>query len=180
VEVNGQKYHGDKILIATGGRPLIPDVPGAHLGISSDGFFDLEVVPKKGIISIINKSVVISGSGYIGVEIAGILQALGSQVHFISRTERILRTFDSLLGSTLMEEMTKTGVKFHTKTSVAEVSLSPFLFDNQNQVKEGENGIRIVKLANGDVIEADVLLWAIGRVPNTDKLQLDKSGVKSV
>ncbi len=91
VEVDGERYSADHVVIATGGRPTVPDVPGARYGITSDGFFELEAQPRK---------VAIVGAGYIAVELAGVLHALGSEVTIVLRRERLLGSFDPLLRET--------------------------------------------------------------------------------
>ncbi|KHJ85252.1 pyridine nucleotide-disulfide oxidoreductase, partial [Oesophagostomum dentatum] len=85
VEVNGQKYRGKQTLIAVGGYPTIPDIPGAEYGTDSDGFFELETLPKKSVVV---------GAGYIAVELAGVLANLGSDTHLLIRYDKVLRTFD--------------------------------------------------------------------------------------
>ncbi|KAF8520176.1 glutathione-disulfide reductase [Hysterangium stoloniferum] len=150
----------ENICIAVGGRPTIPSsdqIPGAELGISSDGFFDLEDQPKR---------VAVVGAGYIAVELAGIFNTLGSETHLLIRHERILRTFDPALQDTLTNWMEHTGVKFHKKTNVVRV--------------EGQKGSPLtVHTDNGEKIEVDVVLWAIGRQAETDDLGLDSVNVKT-
>lgn len=156
---DGTKYSlkADNICIATGGRPTKPtNIPGAELGIVSDDFFDLEEQPKR---------VVVVGGGYIAVELAGVFHALGSEVDIIIRGDRILRSFDHDLAGTLMPWMEHTGIRIHQKTNVKKV--------------EGEKGGPLtVHLDDGSPIEADCLLWAIGRHANTEALELEKLGVK--
>lgn len=152
--------HADKITIATGGRPTIPSeetIPGANLGIDSDGFFDLEEQPKR---------VAVVGAGYIAVELAGVLNALGSETHLIIRHDRVLRTFDPVIQDTLTPWMEKTGIHLHKMTKVVKV--------------QGERGKTLtVHTDKGDAIEVDVLLWSIGRHANTEGLGLEKIGVKT-
>ena len=140
--------HADQITIATGGRPTIPSdetIPGASLGIDSDGFFDLEDQPKR---------VAVVGAGYIAVELAGVLHALGSETHLIIRHDRVLRTFDPAIQDTITPWMEKTGIHLHKTTNIVKV--------------EGEKGKTLmVHTDKGDKIEVDVLLWAIGRHANT-------------
>lgn len=88
IEVNGEQYSADHILIATGGRPEVPAIPGAELGIDSDGFFELQSQPKR---------VAVVGAGYIAVEIAGVMQALGSETHLVVRKHAPLRNFDPMI-----------------------------------------------------------------------------------
>jgi glutathione reductase (NADPH) len=104
VDVGGARYTAPHILIASGGAPTIPDVPGKELGIDSDGFFALEALPKKAAIV---------GSGYVAVELAGILRALGAEVHLLIRHGEFLRSFDASIRAQLMEEMGKPGADIH-------------------------------------------------------------------
>ncbi|KAI9279253.1 glutathione-disulfide reductase [Umbelopsis sp. AD052] len=149
-----------KILIAVGGHPIIPDVPGADLGISSDGFFDLEQQPKR---------VAVIGTGYIGVELAGIFHTLGSEVTIFSRTKQILRSFDPIIKDTLLKEMESTGVNFAFDADVRGLS------------RDGPEGspIKVHYTTAGTQAEGDFdcVLWAVGRVPNTKILNLDAAGV---
>lgn len=162
---NGDKateVQAKKILIAVGGHPIIPDVPGAELGISSDGFFDLEHQPKR---------VAVVGTGYIGVELAGIFHTLGSQVTIFSRTHQILRTFDPIIKDTLLKEMQNVGVDFVFESDVRGLSRngpegSPIKVHYASAGKEGET-------------EFDCVLWAVGRSPNTKQLNLDSVGVQT-
>lgn len=153
VSVNGENYTGKHFLIATGGRPMIPNIPGADLGIDSDGFFELESLPK---------SVAISGSGYIAVELAGVLNALGSDVHLYLRKERTLRAFDAGLATVLEAEMEQAGITIHKHTEVKSVA------------KKGDSLNVTCSQGNDRVVET--LIWAIGRLPNT-AIGLEKAGV---
>lgn len=158
----GQEPHTietDHICVAVGGHPTIPseqEIPGASLGITSDGFFDLEDQPKR---------VVVVGAGYIAVELAGVLNSLGTETHLLIRGDTVLRTFDPAIQSVLTPWMEHTGVKLHRRTKVTKV--------------EGQPGNLIVHTDRGDKIETDVLLWAIGRQANTKNLGLDKIGIKT-
>ncbi|EJU05810.1 glutathione-disulfide reductase [Dacryopinax primogenitus] len=147
----------DTFYIAVGGRPGIPkDVPGAELGITSDGFFELEHRPKR---------VCVVGAGYIAVELAGIFHTLGSDVHLMIRHEKVLRTFDPMLQDVLTDWLVHTGVDLHKNTLVTKV--------------EGQKGGPLTVFTNdGKSVEVDCLLWAIGRHPSTESLNLDKIGVK--
>mmetsp|Transcript_46659 Transcript_46659/g.117544 ORF Transcript_46659/g.117544 Transcript_46659/m.117544 type:complete len:451 (-) Transcript_46659:115-1467(-) len=156
VRVGDQTISGKKILIATGGRPSAPKVPGAELGIDSDGFFDLEAVPAR---------CAVVGAGYIAVELAGILNALGSKVNLVIRQKEFLRTFDHQVRSILMEEMEKAGV------NVVKESLT-------KQVSKGANGKLNLETTSGVILpDLDTVLWAIGRVPNTE-IKLENAGVE--
>ena len=114
VEVNGEKITADHILIATGGRPSHPDIPGAEYGIDSDGFFDLTEMPKR---------VAVVGAGYIAVEIAGVMNALGAETHLFVRKHAPLRTFDPLIVETLVEVMETEGPVLH-KESIPKEAVS--------------------------------------------------------
>lgn len=156
VSVNGDTLTADHILIATGGRPAHPDIEGAELGIDSDGFFELTELPKR---------VAIVGGGYIGVELAGVLNALGVESHLIVRGDCILKNFDSDIVATLSDTMANNGITFHYQTTPTKI------------VKNTRHSLSIF-LKDKDHLTVDCLIWAIGREPNTDKLQLDKVGVK--
>ncbi|KAI0781409.1 glutathione reductase [Trametes elegans] len=149
----------DKVCVATGGRPTIPsdeEIPGASLGINSDGFFDLEEQPKR---------VAVVGAGYIAVELAGVLHTLGSEVTMLIRGETVLRTFDPVLGETLTNWMKHTGIGFRHGAHVKRV--------------EGVKGQELtVHLESGEQLKVDTLLWAIGRHANTEGLGLEELGVK--
>ncbi|CAO3632593.1 unnamed protein product [Mucor fragilis] len=149
---------GKNILIATGGHAIIPKVPGAELGITSDGFFQLESQPKR---------VAVVGTGYIGVELAGIFHALGSDVTIFSRTKQILRKFDTIIKDTLLEQMQKTGVNFAFDSKVT-------------ALKKSDTGIIVEYEAAGQKgeLEVDTVLWAVGRASNTEGLNVAAAGVK--
>lgn len=145
----------DHILIATGGRPSRPDIEGAEHGIDSDGFFALKALPKR---------VAIVGSGYIGVELAGVMNSLGAETHLVVRGESILKNFDKEITTTLSEIMHNDGIVFHYKT------------EPQKIVKNAGNSLSIA-LNSGDTLSVDCLIWATGREPATDTINLDKAGV---
>jgi glutathione reductase (NADPH) len=156
VEVNGTVYTADHILIATGGRPHVPDVPGAQFGITSDGFFELEDIPKK---------VAVVGAGYIAVELAGMLQTLGADVTIIIRHKEFLRSFDQMLRSTLMEEMKEKGPRVVTETNVKSVT------------RNADNTLTL-STDKQELSGFDCLIWAIGRLPNVEQLALEKASVR--
>ncbi|KAI7889865.1 uncharacterized protein EV154DRAFT_513142 [Mucor mucedo] len=159
-ETESIEVQAKKILVATGGHPLIPDIPGAHYGIDSDGFFDLEHQPKR---------VAVIGTGYIGIELAGIFNTLGTQTTVFSRTKQILRSFDSIIKDNLLKEMQSVGVNFAFDAKVTAL------------VRENETGpITIQYEADGkaDTLEVDTVLWAVGRLPNIKKLNLKSAGVE--
>lgn len=151
-------YTAENIVIATGGRPHFPPGIGiAEYCISSDEFFDLDELPAVAVIV---------GAGYIAVELAGVLNSLGSEVHLVLRKGRALREFDPMISEGLDVEMTNAGIHVHRNTNgVAEVTKVVTL-DQDN-----ENGKKNVTLCNGDVIYGvDIVLMAAGRVPNTERL----------
>ena len=156
IEVNGEHYSADHILIATGGTPTIPNIPGAEYGIDSDGFFALNEQPKR---------VAVVGAGYIAVEVAGVLHALGSETHLFVRKHAPLRNFDPMLSEALMESMATDGPSLHTH-SIPE------------SVTKNADGSLTLKLENGESYEVDTLIWAIGRRPSTDKIGLENTDVK--
>nr|WP_086939231.1 glutathione-disulfide reductase [Thaumasiovibrio occultus] len=155
VEVNGEHYTADHILIAVGGEPTIPNIPGAEHGIDSNGFFELNAQPKR---------TAVIGAGYIAVEIAGVLSALGTDTHLFVRKESPLRSFDPMIIETLVEVMNAEGPTLHTHSVPKEV------------VKEAD-GTLTLHFENGEQHNTDTLIWAIGRHPTTDKINLAATGV---
>jgi glutathione reductase (NADPH) len=156
VQVGERIVSAEKILIATGGRPWVPDIPGSELGITSDEAFHLEELPEK---------VVVFGGGFIACEFAGIFNGLGSQVTQVYRGEQILRGFDDDVRETLAGEMQKKGIDIILQANVIELS-------------RRSDGQIDVKLDNGDVMQADTVMFATGRVPNVKGLGLRDAGVK--
>lgn len=155
IEVNGEHYTADHILIAVGGRPTIPNIPGAEHGIDSNGFFELDAQPKR---------TAVIGAGYIAVEIAGVLHALGTDTHLFVRKESPLRSFDPMIIDTLVEVMDKEGPTLHTHSVPKEV------------VKEADGSLTL-HFENGESHNTDLLIWAIGRHPATDAINLAATGV---
>ena len=156
VEVAGERYTAPHILIATGGHALYPNIPGSEYGITSDGFFELDEVPKR---------TAVIGAGYIAIEVAGVLNALGSDTHLFVRKDRPLRTFDKDIVDVLVYEMAKSGPTLHTQANSTEV------------VKNADDSLTI-SFDNGETITVDCLIWAIGRAANTSGFGLEKTGVK--
>lgn len=156
VEVAGERYTAPNILIATGGHALYPNIPGSEYGITSDGFFELDEVPKR---------TAVIGAGYIAIEVAGVLNALGSDTHLFVRKDRPLRTFDKDIVDVLVDEMAKSGPTLHTHANATEV------------VKNADDSLTI-SFDNGETITVDCLIWAIGRAANTSGFGLEKTGVK--
>lgn len=155
VEVNGEHYTADHITIATGGEPMIPDVPGAGYGIDSDAFFDLTERPNR---------VAVLGAGYIAVELAGVLNALGSETHLLVRRHKPLRSFDDMLSDTLVEIMATEGPQLHTGCVPREIT------------KENDGSLT-VHLENGQDLNVDMVIWAAGRKPHTSGINLAAAGV---
>jgi glutathione reductase (NADPH) len=154
VEVDGDTFTTERILIATGGRPFIPPIPGAELGITSDQIFHLEKQPEK---------IAIMGGGYIAVEFAGIFNGLGTEVTLHYRGPVFLRGFDDDLRVALAEEMRKRGIDLKFNSSVDRIECRGDRFG--------------IALDSGEEFDADQLLCAIGRVPNTAGLGLEEIGV---
>ncbi|MGB5332602.1 MAG: glutathione-disulfide reductase [Woeseiaceae bacterium] len=155
VEVAGRKYQAERIAIATGGRPIVPDIAGAELGITSDGFFELEERPER---------VLVVGSGYISVELAGVLNALGSETQVVVRKEGVLRSFDKMLSKELMEAMRNSGIAIDTGAI-------------PESVQQTGDGIVMHAVDGRSFGPVDTLIWAVGRSPNTEMLEVANAGV---
>lgn len=155
VEIGGDTFTAERILIATGSRPFIPPIPGAELGITSDQVFHLESRPEK---------IIIMGGGYIAVEFAGIFNGLGSEVTLNYRGPLFLRGFDDDIRITLAEEMRKRGIDLRFNSLV-------------DRIECAGSGYAVT-LSSGEKVESDQLLCAIGRVPNTAGLGLEEVGVE--
>jgi glutathione reductase (NADPH) len=158
LSVNNQLYQADHIIIATGGEPALPNINGIQHVIDSDGFFSLNKLPNK---------VAIIGSGYIGVELAGVLQALGSETHLLMRGQKPLSRFDSMLSDTLLEIMNKQGVNTHANHKAHLIELQ-------------SDGRKKIVCHSGSVIQdIDVVIAAVGRRPKTGNLNLNKIQVNT-
>jgi glutathione reductase (NADPH) len=155
IEVEGRRYTARHIVIATGGRPTVPDLPGAALGITSDGFFDLQQRPAR---------VAVIGSGYIACELASSFHELGSEVEHFIRKDHLLTHFDVMLGKSLMREIRAQGITLHDH--VVPMALRE------------EGGRKTLVAADGrEFAGFDTVLWAIGRDPNVRDLGLAQAGV---
>jgi glutathione reductase (NADPH) len=155
LEVAGQRYRADHTVIASGGRPLVPELPGAHLGITSDGFFGLTQCPRR---------VAVIGAGYIAVELAAVLRALGSEVSMLLRREQLLESFDSMLRDHLMEAMLADGIDILPSTQVQEI--------------QRQDGLLTLACDRGRRNAGfDTVLWAIGRRANVEDLNLPAVGL---
>ena len=147
----------DHILIATGGAPLLPEIPGAQLGITSDGFFQLEARPQR---------VAVVGSSYIGIELTGIFAGLGANTTLVLRGDAALRTFDPMLGETILNILREEGVEVLTR-----VALGALARDAQGALQiEARDGRRLGPF--------DCVLWAIGRGASVQDLALARAGVQ--
>lgn len=151
------------ILIATGSTPVIPaDVPGAQHGITSDEFFDIEDLPPK---------TAIVGAGYIGVELVGILNSIGVETHLFIRGDKFLRKFDPMVQETMTKRYEDVGVKIHKNHAG---------FEKVEKLSDGKGKEKKLRLTgkDGEVMEVNELLWAIGRSPQVKDLGLSEIGVK--
>jgi glutathione reductase (NADPH) len=151
----GREVTADKILIATGARPQMPNLPGIEHAISSNEVFHLEELPKR---------IVISGGGYIANEFAGIFNEFGTKVTLVNRTDVILRQYDQQIVDRLMQISLRKGIDFKFHTTI-------------DRIDRVDNGKLHVSMTGCDDIEADQVLFATGRVPNTEGLGLGEAGV---
>ncbi len=155
VEVDGRRYTAQRILVATGGRPWRPGIVGAELCMSSDDALDRSELPRH---------VTIVGGGYIAVEFAGIYRAAGCDVTMLLRDRGVLRGFDDDIRTHLAEQMVVAGIEFREHTEVESVA------------REGD--ALQVRLASGVAVATDAVLFATGRVPNTEGIGLAELGVE--
>jgi len=157
IQVDGRKISADKILIAVGARPFIPDIPGIEYAITSREMFHLPYLPKR---------LAIIGGGYIGVEFASMMNALGCRVTVVDTDETVLEGFDDDIRAYLQESLSKRGIKFITNSTATEI-------------KHYEEGLLLtVSGKYKKTIAADTILVATGRAPNTEKLDLDNASVE--
>ena len=154
VEVNGQRFEARHVLVATGGHPLIPEVPGGELAVSSNEMFDLPVFPNH---------LVVVGAGYIACEMASIFRGLGAEVTQLVRGPQLLRGFDADVSAFVMDEMRKKGVAIRLQSKIESMQATA-------------DGVA-VRLHDGEVLRADTVLHATGRAPNTAGLGLREAGV---
>ncbi len=154
VQVAGQTYTAENILLATGGRPSVPGIPGGEHAVVSDAMFDLDAFPHR---------LLVVGGGYIACEFASIFNGLGSHVTQIYRGTQVLRGFDDDVRNFLAQEVRKAGVDLRLETDVASILHTPAGLE--------------VRLSNGGTLAVDQVLYAIGRVPNVQGLGLAAAGV---
>jgi len=153
---SNSEFSAERILVATGGRPYLPEgLPGGELGITSNEAFHLPELPKRALIL---------GGGYIALEFANIFAGLGSEVRIAHRGDRMLRGFDDDLRAHMHIESEKAGIKLTMKTTITKI--------------EAAGAAKRATLSTGEKLETDVILYAIGRVPNTAALGLERAGVK--
>ena len=155
VSVNGEEYTASNVLIATGGRLSQMEIPGGEYAIDSNGFFEMTEQPKE---------VVVLGAGYIAAELSGVLQGMGTQVYWAFRHSRPLRTFDKMLADNLVDIYRDNKMK---------------LYDHHvaKEIKKNEDETYTVYFENGNTLTGDKVLFAGGRIPNTDKLGLENTSV---
>ena len=158
VEVGDRRITGSHVVIATGGVPTLPAIPGAEHGITSDGFFGLPERPRR---------IAIVGSGYVSVELGGVFLALGTETTIVLRQDRVLRHFDHMLSDGLMAIMRDEGVRLVDHARPAALR------------READDTLRLV-LEDGRALGPfDTVLWAIGREPNVAGLGLEAAGVRT-
>jgi glutathione reductase (NADPH) len=156
VELDGRRITARYILVATGGWPFKPAIPGVEHAITSNEVFELAALPKR---------VLVVGGGYIAVEFAGIFRGLGAEVTLSYRGERVLRGFDDDVRAHVQEEMAKKGVRFLLRSVVA-------------GIERGADGTLTVKLVEGEPLRVDAVMYATGRLPSTRDLGLQEVGVE--
>ncbi|MEJ8568540.1 glutathione-disulfide reductase [Elongatibacter sediminis] len=154
LRLGDQVVSAERILIATGGHPWMPDIPGSELAITSDDVFHLPDLPRR---------IVVVGGGYIAIEFAGVFNGLGSEVVQVYRGDRLLRGFDGDVRNFVGEEVCRKGIDLKFECNVSAI--------------EQENGALRVALDNGETLMADQVLFATGRVPNVRGLHLPAAGV---
>ncbi len=156
VQVGSRTLQGSHVLVAVGGRPRFPAIPGSELGISSDGFFELASLPRR---------VAVVGGGYVAVELAGIFAGLGARVSLVIRRELPLRGFDRTLRETVCEYLEQDGVELVRGG------------EPETLVRDGDGALNLATRSGATLAGLDTVLWAIGRDPNTARLGLEHAGV---
>jgi glutathione reductase (NADPH) len=153
--VEGMSYSAERILIATGGWPFVPDIPGKQHIVTSNEMFFIEQLPKR---------ILIVGGGYIAVEFAGILHGFGVETTICHRGHQLLSGFDEDVRDFLAQEMTKNGIKLMLNTDIEAIEKSADAFD--------------IKLNDGNKISTDQVMYATGRTPNSTGFGLEKLGIE--
>jgi len=157
VAVGDALYSAPHIVIATGSQPIVPPLPGAEFGITSDGFFELTEQPSR---------VAIVGGGYIGVELSGVLSALGSTVSLLAMEDRVLQQFDPMIGETLAGEMRRQGIDLKTGCQVG-------------GLRRDARGIEVNSVDGRSLGHFDSVIWAVGRRANSAGLDLQAAGLQA-
>jgi glutathione reductase (NADPH) len=157
VAVGDTEYRASRIVIATGGRPSVPEIPGAELGITSDGFFKLRERPER---------VLVVGSGYVAVELAGVFNGLGSATEVLVRKDGVVRSFDAMLGSELIKAMHENGIGVQTRVI-------------PESLQKTDGGLVLRAKDGRSFGPVDCVLWAIGREANSEGLALANAGVQT-
>ncbi len=152
---SGTRLTAKTILVATGARPDVPSIPGSEHGITSNEVFNLDAIPKR---------VAVAGGGYIANEFAGIFHQLGAQVTLLNRSEVILRQYDAQITERLLQIATSKGIQFRLNVQCA-------------RVEKLDDGTLRLHMPGAAPLDTDLLLFATGRVPNTEDLGLDRAGV---
>lgn len=155
VQVGDRRLHAPHVVIATGGYPQVPRIPGAELGITSDGFFGLEALPRR---------VAVVGAGYIGVELTGIFHALGSHVSLLVRHDRVLRHFDQMIGDAVLRSLREHGVEVTTHA-------------RPTALERADDGLHVDFAGGRRQGPYDCVVWAIGRDPAIASIGLEAAGV---
>ncbi len=157
IEIDGKSYGAKHIAIATGTIPIIPEIPGAEHAITSDGFFALDERPNR---------VAIAGSGYVAVELAGVLNALGCKVTMYLRKSHVLGNFDSMLSNNLFDQLQESGIHLKTENQILKIT------------KLDDGSLELVDLHDATQAGLDHILFAIGRKPDHNSLNIQNSGVE--
>ena len=154
IEVGGQRVTAERIVIATGGHAVRPEIPGAELGMLSDDVFTLKALPRR---------LVVVGAGYIALEFAGVFRGLGAEVDLVYRSDLPLRGFDQDIRAAMKDALAAQGIRQHAGRQLGRLD------------REGDG--LLLNLQGGDAISADAVLFATGRMPNTRGLGLEKAGI---
>jgi glutathione reductase (NADPH) len=153
---SGKTVTADKILIATGARPLMPDIPGVEHAISSNETFHLDTLPRR---------IIIAGGGYIANEFAGIFHQFGSRVTLVNRTDVLLRGYDQQVVDRLLQIAVRKGIDFKFHATIEEIT-------------KHDDGSLHVRMTGCDDIETDAVLFAVGRRPNVENLGCEAAGIE--
>jgi glutathione reductase (NADPH) len=156
IEVEGARYCADQFVVATGGYPIVPRIKGAELGITSDGFFELEEMPRR---------VALVGSGYIAVEFAGIFNSLGAYTSILVRKDGVLRDFDPMLREELQASMSAHSI-------LLETGVVP------HALEQSDAGLTLIAEDGRSFGCYDQVIWAVGRAPHSEELNLKAAGIR--